>query len=613
MNDVSVLEKTVGEIFAGKEHYAIPLYQREYAWTEYEVRRLLADIWESFRKDSARNYYLGTLVVVQKGDGFEVIDGQQRLTTLSLLYPLICDNLPPPVVTFENRQSATDALATFYSIRGNLDQLIREEIDALPLAMLAATKALKNFKPTDGTGDETKRTFVEMLDDSVGGITLRDYVLNKVKLFRVSMNGDSVDPMAYFEVMNNRGEQLKAHELLKAKMLDALRGEPMVAQNGEGRSYDELAEMFDRIWTACSYMDGNLLDHMHACFELTSSDAHWWNLKIEDVRRERREDEKSPPWERQSVIRDFSNFLMHVLRLYVARHGEAGTDEKKAVPLDERALQARFEGVKVSPAQFLELLVKTRLDFDRFVVKAKMVNDEVEGWRLKSAKRYQTNGRRKQFVYDAVNTYEDGHAQDRVICLQSALQVSSAEQRYKEWVYAILSASDDVRSDAAKMIALLEGFARTRLASAKESLEEEGLDFFACGLRTPRQLLNVVDYLMWCKSPCDFVFKYCNSIEHHHAQHDDMEQERWTQEEIDEIGNLYLTSASDNSSMSNNPSDGKVAQYQSHHGGRLPDSPKRKRMYEITQSEDGWSKAEMQKLTREITDMVNEFLAEPRT
>ena len=82
--------------------------------------------------------------------------------------------------------------------------------------------------------------------------------------------------------MNNRGEQLKYHELLKERLVAGLKefsGKSEVA----GKSYDELAEIYDRIWTACSYMDGNLLDHLHICFELKDG-KHWWELKSESIR-----------------------------------------------------------------------------------------------------------------------------------------------------------------------------------------------------------------------------------------------------------------------------------------------------------------------------------------
>ena len=113
---------------------------------------------------------------------------------------------------------------------------------------------------------------------------------------------------------------------------------------------------------------------------------------------------------------------------------------------------------------------------------------------------------------------------------------------------------------------------------------------------------------MWCKDPSGFVFRYYNSIEHHHPQHDDREQEQWNPMEIDEIGNLYLTSSSDNSSMSNTPASGKVALYRNNHGG-LPDYPKRKYMYTNTAG-DGWTKQKMHALTQKIKNLMTDFLGE---
>jgi hypothetical protein len=67
--------------------YVVPDYQREYVWTEKEVQQLLQDIDEEFDVGERREYFIGTVLVsptAQKGH-FEVIDGQQRLTTFFLL------------------------------------------------------------------------------------------------------------------------------------------------------------------------------------------------------------------------------------------------------------------------------------------------------------------------------------------------------------------------------------------------------------------------------------------------------------------------------------------------------------------------------------------------
>lgn len=68
----------VSEIF--ESEYLIPIYQRNYAWGQKEIEQLLDDI-----RDSECDYYLGNLIVNKRDGVFEVIDGQQRLTTLFLL------------------------------------------------------------------------------------------------------------------------------------------------------------------------------------------------------------------------------------------------------------------------------------------------------------------------------------------------------------------------------------------------------------------------------------------------------------------------------------------------------------------------------------------------
>lgn len=64
------------------EHYIVPLYQRGYAWEEKHIVQLIDDIMD-VPNDS--QYYIGSLIVHRRNDAYEVIDGQQRLTTLFLL------------------------------------------------------------------------------------------------------------------------------------------------------------------------------------------------------------------------------------------------------------------------------------------------------------------------------------------------------------------------------------------------------------------------------------------------------------------------------------------------------------------------------------------------
>lgn len=77
--EASLEPRLVGDI-SGR--FYVPAYQRGYRWGEVEVQRLLDDIWES--RD--RPYYLQPVVVKEHGDEWELVDGQQRLTTLFLIF-----------------------------------------------------------------------------------------------------------------------------------------------------------------------------------------------------------------------------------------------------------------------------------------------------------------------------------------------------------------------------------------------------------------------------------------------------------------------------------------------------------------------------------------------
>ena len=84
IQELRILENDNVALFDDKgARYVIPLYQRAYAWEDEEIVQLIDDI-----NDSTGDYYIGSLVVAKvksKVETYEVVDGQQRLTTLYLL------------------------------------------------------------------------------------------------------------------------------------------------------------------------------------------------------------------------------------------------------------------------------------------------------------------------------------------------------------------------------------------------------------------------------------------------------------------------------------------------------------------------------------------------
>jgi len=80
--------KSVGEIFTGTTKFEVPKHQRDYSWTAIEVEELFTDI-ESSQVKSSPSYYVGMLVLVEPRSAngrYQILDGQQRLTTLTLLF-----------------------------------------------------------------------------------------------------------------------------------------------------------------------------------------------------------------------------------------------------------------------------------------------------------------------------------------------------------------------------------------------------------------------------------------------------------------------------------------------------------------------------------------------
>lgn len=208
-------QKAVTELF--QDNYVIPVYQRNYAWTAVEIEQLIEDI-DSLTPGSNNQYFLGNLIVNLVDDGeYEVIDGQQRLTTLYLLLKYLNRfHLAPQNLTFEAREKSNKTLHYILNDKkGEVreDWLVEEIIDGFNI--------IETFFKTKQIDEEE---FKDKLD--------------RVWIIRVQVP-DDIDLNHYFEIMNTRGEQLEMHEIAKAKILEVL-------ETDEERSTAAL------IWEKCS-------------------------------------------------------------------------------------------------------------------------------------------------------------------------------------------------------------------------------------------------------------------------------------------------------------------------------------------------------------------------
>lgn len=251
----------------GTEHYLIPMYQRNYAWGNSEIEQLIVDIMDAQidAKNSKeyKNYYLGTLVVFErpqlssKRKVFEVIDGQQRFTTLSLLiiylknYFTTIDSdydmswYKEQNIEFESRPKSTQTLELL--LNDNLETYEHLHEAKLNPAIINGYKSISEvmeskFITPNSDNQQSTTTLEEFCD----------YLFQYVQIARVPVP-DETDLNHYFEVMNNRGEQLEKHEIIKARLLSVIEK----ADENEMVFVDKQSAkaLIHNVWEACANMN----------------------------------------------------------------------------------------------------------------------------------------------------------------------------------------------------------------------------------------------------------------------------------------------------------------------------------------------------------------------
>ena len=211
-------------IFDTEMDYIIPLYQRAYAWEDKQLTQLIEDI-EDVAEDA--NYYIGSLIVSEQNGRYEVVDGQQRLTSLYLL--LNCLGIKvKPTLTFACRDKSN------YTLR-NIEEIILENRSKLDMDRIepGIQRGIKILSHELERADFDKDIFIKKL--------------SKVIVYRIEVP-ENTDLNRYFEIMNTRGEQLEPHDILKATLMSYLND-------------DTEKGLFAKIWDACSDMTGYVQMH----------------------------------------------------------------------------------------------------------------------------------------------------------------------------------------------------------------------------------------------------------------------------------------------------------------------------------------------------------------
>ena len=558
-------EFCVTNIFKATE-YVIPIYQRNYAWTKDEIEQLLNDI-NDVSEDFKGKYYLGSLIVNQLGANvFEVIDGQQRLTTLYLLLSFLNNySVDKNSLRFEARDKSNKTLHDINSIKDSGNELEKEP--------WYSTEIIEGYSVIKKYFKAKKESFVREFENKLSAITL----------IRTQVPKD-IDLNHYFEIMNTRGEQLELHEIVKAKIIGAIddRKDKMIAAT---------------IWDACAQMD----KYVQMCFSIDMRnkffDEKTWdkfnctdfdsfrNFLTEEIStvekkftlREkltsvdnivRKDNEKdNEENERFESIISFPNFILQVNEAinFSETDNDAGLDDKRFIECLKEHWRSNDKALN-----FIYSLLKYRYLFDRYIIKREYVGQyKVEGkWSLQKLEMYEDSKNQRKPSYKATLCVYDGDNEDddnkQLRLLQSCLRITYTSSKIMHWIARVLSAANK-GENGKSIISLLERYCCKKIVDS---------DYLNCtGFGIDRIVFTYLDYVLCRDNPSefkDFQFQFRNSIEHFFPQHPINGSNSVNEENRDKFGNLALITVSANSKFSNMIPVHKVERY----GDVITQSPK---------------------------------------
>ncbi|RRK09852.1 DUF262 domain-containing protein [Lactiplantibacillus garii] len=532
-------------------HYEVPIYQRNYAWQASQINQLIDDI-----NSSEDNYFLGTLIVNQRDNAlYEVIDGQQRLTTLYLLERYLQMPLDRNALQFEARDKSNRTLA----VVGTEFDTLAEELQSTEI--LDGYKNIEAyFKMSSPAID--RDTFIKKLD--------------KVLLVRVQVPHD-IDLNHYFEIMNTRGEQLELHEIVKANLIAQIKAPTekrianaiwehcasMMTYVQMNFSINVRRKIFTKNWGSLAKGITNF-DALVPWFTVSAKTEP--SMTLADILKKRprvsvASQPETPENERFESVLSFPNFLLQVNAALNPNNNENSDDAS----LDDRNLLVSLKHTwqdEVTAKAFIFNLLKARVLFDKYVLKREYVRDykETGKWSLQRLERYRDSNGDKP-VYHATFDEGDGDVKNKKIrTLQSALRITYTSPKTMHWITLILKKG--LAGEITDILNVLETYARIKVAESNYKL--------ASGFQFERIVFSYLDYLLYRDGYSygghemikpladDWQFQFRNSIEHFFPQHP-TELIEWQDDDLNGFGNLALITVSGNSVFSNIDPVGKVS------------------------------------------------------
>ena len=212
--------------------FVIPIYQRNYSWTEEQCRQLWADLLRAGREEAISAHFIGSIVYVERGlstvtsqEALLVIDGQQRLTTSTLLIAALAKHFEDKGVAELLEAFSAKKLRNYYLLNPDEEgerhfKLILSETDKDTL--LAILKGAPMPAEISSRIEQNYGLFQDLIQKHEGELEAICQGLAKLVIVDVSLDRSQDNPQLIFESMNSTGLELSQADLIRNFILMGL-------------------------------------------------------------------------------------------------------------------------------------------------------------------------------------------------------------------------------------------------------------------------------------------------------------------------------------------------------------------------------------------------------
>ncbi len=227
-------ERKITKLFSESDTvFSIPVYQRDYNWQEKQCQRLFKDILQTGKNEKVSSYFLGSIVYIHDGiygvgeKEFHVIDGQQRMTTLTLLFLAIYFKLKGTILAKDADKIYNQYVVNPYSEKEIKLKLLPPEENLYILNKISHNK----FNELEAFQDRNMLKNYLFFEKELENLSFDDMKhlsngIEKLIYIDIALEKGKDDPQKIFESLNSTGLDLSQGDLIRNYILmDLERGE----------------------------------------------------------------------------------------------------------------------------------------------------------------------------------------------------------------------------------------------------------------------------------------------------------------------------------------------------------------------------------------------------